>query len=52
MNKKLIGVDLGGIIVKLVILIKEGDIEEKWIIDINIEDKGVYIVKNIGDFIN
>ncbi|PDB42449.1 glucokinase, partial [Listeria monocytogenes] len=38
MNKKLIGVDLGGTTKKITILTKEGDIEEKWTIDTNIED--------------
>ncbi|EEL0961863.1 ROK family protein, partial [Listeria monocytogenes] len=52
MNKKLIGVDLGGTTAKLAILTKEGDIEEKWTIDTNIEEKGAHIVKNIGDSIN
>ncbi|EAD5842125.1 TPA_asm: ROK family glucokinase [Listeria innocua] len=52
MNKKLIGVDLGGTTAKLAILTKEGDIEEKWTIDTNIEDKGAHIVKDIGDSIN
>ena len=47
MYKKFIGIDLGGTSVKLAILTAEGDIQQKWTIPTNINDKGAHIVPDI-----
>ncbi|EUJ31764.1 putative glucose kinase [Listeria floridensis FSL S10-1187] len=52
MEKKLIGVDLGGTTAKIAILTKEGEIQEKWSIKTDISDNGSHIVRDIGDSIN
>ncbi|MBC1434173.1 ROK family glucokinase [Listeria rocourtiae] len=52
MEKKLIGVDLGGTTAKIAILTTDGKIEEKWSVKTDISDEGSHIVRNIGDSIN
>lgn len=52
MDKKIIGVDLGGTTAKIAILTKDGDIEKKWTVDTNVDNGGENIVKNIGESIN
>lgn len=50
--KKLIGIDLGGTTVKFAILTEDGEIEQKWSIETNIQDEGKHIVPNIIASIN
>lgn len=50
--KKLIGIDLGGTTVKFAILTEEGEIEQKWSIETDIQDGGKNIVPNIIESIN
>ena len=38
MNKKIIGIDLGGTSIKFAILTQNGEIQEKWSIPTNILD--------------
>ncbi|MEH7094130.1 ROK family glucokinase [Neobacillus vireti] len=45
--KKLIGIDLGGTTVKFAILTEEGDIQQKWSIETDIQNEGKNIVPNI-----
>ncbi|MEH7121319.1 ROK family glucokinase [Neobacillus vireti] len=45
--KKLIGIDLGGTTVKFAILTEEGEIQQKWSIETDIQDEGKNIVPNI-----
>ncbi|MFC6170608.1 ROK family glucokinase [Loigolactobacillus jiayinensis] len=52
MDKKLIGVDLGGTTTKFAILTVEGDIQQRWSIDTNILDEGAHIIPDIIDSIN
>ncbi|GAJ25262.1 glucokinase [Liquorilactobacillus sucicola DSM 21376 = JCM 15457] len=52
MDKKIIGVDLGGTTIKFAILTKEGDIQQKWSIETNILDDGAHIVPDIVNSIN
>lgn len=52
MNKKLIGVDLGGTTIKFAILTAEGEIQQKWSLRTNILDEGSHIVPDIIDSIN
>lgn len=52
MDKKLLGIDLGGTTVKFAILTQEGDIQQKWSIDTNILDEGQHIVPDIIESIN
>lgn len=52
MDKKLIGVDLGGTTIKFAILTAEGEIQQKWSVETNILDDGVHIVPDIIDSIN
>ena len=40
MEKKLIGVDLGGTTIKFAIVTKDGEIQQKWSIETNILDDG------------
>ena len=47
MDKKIIGIDLGGTTVKFAILTSEGEIQQKWSIDTNILDEGSHIVPSI-----
>lgn len=50
--KKLIGIDLGGTTVKFAILTEEGEVEQKWSIETNIQNEGKHIVPNIIESIN
>lgn len=47
MEKKLLGIDLGGTTVKMAILTEEGEIQQKWSINTNILDEGRHIVPDI-----
>lgn len=47
MDKKLIGIDLGGTSVKIAILSRDGQIEQLWSIPTNIADEGAHIVSDI-----
>lgn len=47
MNKKIIGIDLGGTSIKFAILTQNGEIQEKWSIPTNILDEGSHIVPDI-----
>ena len=51
-EKKLIGVDLGGTTVKFAILTETGEIQQKWSIETNVLDEGSHIVPDIIDSIN
>ncbi|MBF0845250.1 ROK family protein, partial [Streptococcus danieliae] len=44
MEKKIIGIDLGGTSIKFAILTQAGEIQEKWSIKTNILDEGSHIV--------
>lgn len=52
MDKKLIGVDLGGTTIKFAILTAAGEIQQKWSVETNILDDGSHIVPDIIDSIN
>ncbi|MBF8808206.1 MAG: ROK family glucokinase [Enterococcus lacertideformus] len=52
MDKKIIGIDLGGTTAKFAILTPEGDIQQKWSIDTNILDDGKHIIPEIIESIN
>ncbi|MFC6180910.1 ROK family glucokinase [Lactiplantibacillus daowaiensis] len=52
MDRKLIGVDLGGTTTKFAILTENGEIQQKWSIETTILDEGAHIVPNIIDSIN
>ncbi|EOI00115.1 glucokinase [Enterococcus haemoperoxidus ATCC BAA-382] len=52
MDKKLIGIDLGGTTIKFAILTTNGDIQQKWSIETNILDEGRHIVPDIIESIN
>lgn len=47
MDKKIIGIDLGGTTVKFGILTLDGDVQQKWSIETNILDEGSHIVPDI-----
>ncbi|KRM89244.1 ROK family glucokinase [Liquorilactobacillus vini] len=47
MNKKLIGIDLGGTTIKFAILTDNGEIQQKWSVATNILDDGSHIVPDI-----
>ncbi|AUJ32390.1 MAG: ROK family glucokinase [Liquorilactobacillus nagelii] len=47
MEKKLIGIDLGGTTIKFAILTLSGEIQQKWSIKTNILDEGSHIVPDI-----
>lgn len=47
MNKKLLGIDLGGTTVKFGVLTLEGTIQEKWAIETNTLEDGKHIVPDI-----
>lgn len=51
-NRKLIGVDLGGTTIKIGILTEEGVIQQKWSLRTNILDEGSHIVPDIVQSIN
>jgi len=50
--KKLIGIDLGGTTAKFAILTEEGEIQQKWSIQTDIQDGGKNIVPNLIESIN
>lgn len=52
MMEKLIGIDLGGTTVKFAILTEDGEIQQKWSIETDIQDGGKNIVHNIIESIN
>ena len=52
MDKKIIGIDLGGTTVKFAILTTAGEIQQKWSIETNILDEGSHIVPEIVESIN
>lgn len=52
MDKKLIGIDLGGTTIKFAILTTNGDVQQKWSIETNILDEGRHIVPDIIESIN
>ena len=52
MDKKIIGIDLGGTTAKFAIMTPEGEIQQKWSIDSNILDDGSHIVPDIVESIN
>lgn len=52
MNRKIIGIDLGGTTTKFAILTPEGEVQQKWSIDTNILEDGSLIVPNIVESIN
>lgn len=52
MTKKLIGIDLGGTTIKFAILSTEGEVQQRWAIDTNINDEGTHIVPDIIETIN
>ena len=47
MEKKIIGIDLGGTSIKFAILTQAGEIQEKWSIKTNIFDEGSHIVNEM-----
>ncbi|MGX6961823.1 ROK family glucokinase [Vagococcus xieshaowenii] len=47
MEKKLIGIDLGGTTIKFGILTPEGEVQQKWSIETNIAEEGTKIVPDI-----
>lgn len=47
MSKKLLGIDLGGTIIKFGILTLEGEVQEKWAIETNTLENGRHIVSDI-----
>lgn len=47
MDKKIIGIDLGGTTVKFGILTVDGEVQQKWSIETNILDEGSHIVPDI-----
>lgn len=47
MDKKLIGVDLGGTTIKFAILTQDGEVQQKWSIKTDILDEGSHIVPDI-----
>ena len=51
MEKKIIGIDLGGTSIKFAIISLEGEIQQKWSIPTNILDEGSHIVDDIIDTI-
>lgn len=52
MDKKLIGIDLGGTTIKFAILTKDGQVQQRWAIDTDISDEGTHIVPDIIETIN
>ncbi|GGC75390.1 ROK family glucokinase [Enterococcus wangshanyuanii] len=52
MEKKLIGIDLGGTTIKFAILTVDGEIQQKWSIETNIQEEGSHIVPDIIESIN
>ncbi len=52
MDKKIIGIDLGGTTAKFAILTPDGEIQQTWSIDTNILDDGKHIIPEIIESIN
>lgn len=52
MDKKLIGIDLGGTTIKFAILTVDGIIQQKWSVQTNILDEGTHIIDDIVASIN
>lgn len=52
LDKKIIGIDIGGTFIKIGILNESGDILHKWSIETNKDNKGINIVKDIWESIN
>ncbi|WP_301358402.1 ROK family glucokinase [Enterococcus spodopteracolus] len=52
MDKKIIGIDLGGTTAKFAILTPDGEIQQKWSIDTNILDDGKHIIPEIIESVN
>ncbi|GBG94111.1 glucokinase [Ligilactobacillus salitolerans] len=52
MDKKLLGIDLGGTTIKFGILSLDGEIQQKWSVETNILDEGSHIVPDIIESIN
>lgn len=52
MEKRIIGIDLGGTTTKFAILTPEGEIRQKWSINTNILDEGIHIIPEIVESIN
>ncbi|MGX7244895.1 ROK family glucokinase [Enterococcus quebecensis] len=52
MDKKLIGIDLGGTTIKFAILTAGGDVQQKWSLETNVLDDGSHIVPDIIESIN
>ncbi|GAB5053135.1 ROK family glucokinase [Pediococcus ethanolidurans] len=52
MDRKLIGVDLGGTTIKFAILTDSGEVQQKWSVETNILDEGSHIVPDIVESIN
>jgi glucokinase len=50
--KKLMGIDLGGTTAKFAILTEEGEIQQKWSVETDIQNEGKNIVPNIIESIN
>ena len=51
MEKKIIGIDLGGTSIKFAIISLAGEVQQKWSIPTNILDEGSHIVDDIIDSI-
>lgn len=49
MSKLILGIDIGGTAIKIGLVTEEGEIQHKWEIPTNTEDKGAYIAKEIWD---
>ena len=47
MDKKIIGIDLGGTTIKFAIVTIDGEVQQKWSIETNILDEGSHIVPDI-----
>lgn len=52
MEKKIIGIDLGGTTTKFAILTRDGEVQQKWSIDTNVLDSGAHIIPEITASIN
>lgn len=52
MDKKIIGIDLGGTTIKFAILTLDGEVQQKWSIETNILDEGSHIVPDIIESVN
>lgn len=52
MERKVIGIDLGGTTTKFAILSLDGEIQQKWSIETDIFDNGIHVIPNIVESIN